>query len=1776
MNQSRRKTLAYKYGPVLLMILLLIGFNGYAQTYNPSAHVVVNDAISPAQATPVDSRSMFYDATNFVYRPYQSVSEVRSYLNLSKYRVGGFLIIVDSGGILQPGGFFTGGVNNYFIFKDGTADANLVETNLFGSSGACATCFQIPNNLSEGVPSTMRTNLGLGSMSTQSTTASSTDLSGTWPSGLTVNSVQGANLANLRNYLNLTNTPAIPPQLNLSTLGLISQSGVYPNLTITGNTPTFEQTLLKLNTTSQVDSINTGAFVFRIFGTSAVGIPGGTTAQRPGSPSFGDTRANTDSTGSPLETWNGSAWVHPSGGGGGGGSGITALTGDGTASGTGSVPFTLATVNTNVFGSNTALKVTVNGKGLITAAVAMSASDIKSILGYTPYDSLNPKGYISLTSLSASSPLSYNNGTGAFSIQVANTSQNGYLSSTDWNTFNGKLSNALSSGNIFVGNASNIATGQTMTGDVGINNTGVSTIQTNAVTTSKINGNAVTYAKIQLSTQQALLGAPAAGAYQEIQLGTNLSITGGVLNASTAGAQTLVYTQNATNNNLAITGGNSVNFLIATATKAGLVDSAHYHFLDSLYLGLKIFNLYAGNLMTATGLDTLNAGGNALNNTTFAMGAFSLSITGLPNKSTPLSTDSILMETAPGQMYKIPFITGGITQLTGDVTAGPGSGSQVATISALAVTTGKLAANAVTLGKMSTNASSTLLGYDVSGNAQDVALGTNLSLVSGVLNATGGGGNVTRNYLSDSIFQSAVFRYRDTTLGIKYQQDYAVSPMFVDSLRVLGLRAGYDSSNWVTIGSGSYLQTNSGYSVVGGKLVATGSLSYPNYIRLPNPTKLDNWTIQMDYKITSLVTTDSGFKIRMVTINPAVTANLEAYLNTATGANFGKIALNSIQAGTGSFEQYSSTAMPTILANDSISVTLYYNFGTVIVTATDWTQLTTVSASFTNTFTSGTTYAVTNIGQVTLSPGPSTYQIDRIKYSSNQPYAPNMLVIGYSITDGFFAGSLLADWARAIGAGVNAGTGDQTGQMIQKYAEIIAQKPKSVLIGGLAGNDIAAGISSAVWQANLTGIYDTLTAHGIAVYFTLESPRNSVDITAANTYIKAQWPGRWIDIYTPLWSGSGTGLNAAYSVDGTHWNAAGHLLVTNVVDTSAQYLSVATGNSNLGIVQYYASPTYTNKDSTTLVDLRNMVKYVGSHSGTGGVTQGGSRNDGFLMMQSGANRIITSLIKTDSTGSSPTITFGNTIGFKFIENYAGSGDIPAGSAFFGSTTKVLALFPDNTSGGTNAAVMLTSLDNGGVHSWAEKFNTASGFGVARFNKEGGFAQFNVLSNAPNGDAILELGAGNLTPNINNTDSLGTFNHQFAGLFCGFAKFTAALGVGTAPVNTSFFSLHGATTGASVINIGIGVTPTTLNQGDIWATLNNLNYFDATAGTVNLLSNFYIRDGTLSGNRTVTMSGNSLTFTGGPISMAGNAYNNSLGSSLLLNSSTIGNSVTAASGTVTDFANMSLSGGSLTATNTGVVYTNASTLYLVGAPSASTNVTITNPFALKVAAGAVTFNSGQFLITGASNWNPGANIPGSRISIAPGTLTDNVTAASTVVPNAFVFGISNSVLAATNTAVTYTNASTLYVNGPPSSGTNTTLTNAWSLQVGGGNSLFQGDIYSAHYLDNSSTPGIAAGTGAGTSPTVSITGTDQSGKITVTTGTAPTLSGVIATITYASGFSFRTGTYPILFPGNAATALLSGTSMVFTTGAQTNFTLTAGTVALTGATSYVWYYKIGGN
>ena len=102
------------------------------------------------------------------------------------------------------------------------------------------------------------------------------------------------------------------------------------------------------------------------------------------------------------------------------------------------------------------------------------------------------------------------------------------------------------------------------------------------------------------------------------------------------------------------------------------------------------------------------------------------------------------------------------------------------------------------------------------------------------------------------------------------------------------------------------------------------------------------------------------------------------------------------------------------------------------------------------------------------------------------------------------------------------------------------------------------------------------------------------------------------------------------------------------------------------------------------------------------------------------------------------------------------------------------------------------------------------------------------------------------------------------------------------------------------------------------------------------------------------------------------------------------------------------------------------------------------------------------------------------------------------------------------------------------------------------------------------PTIAAGTAAGTSPTVSITGNDQHGVISITTGTAPT-TGILATITFGNAWSSSPLT-PVIGPatGNA------GGSGVFVDPADVGTTTwkLRTSAALSAGTSYKFAYHIG--
>jgi hypothetical protein len=101
---------------------------------------------------------------------------------------------------------------------------------------------------------------------------------------------------------------------------------------------------------------------------------------------------------------------------------------------------------------------------------------------------------IGVGALNTQAPITYNSMTGTISISKADTGTNGYVSAADFTTFNNKLSSALASSLILVGNGSNIAAAVAMSGDATLANTGALTLANTGV-------GAGTYTKITVDTK---------------------------------------------------------------------------------------------------------------------------------------------------------------------------------------------------------------------------------------------------------------------------------------------------------------------------------------------------------------------------------------------------------------------------------------------------------------------------------------------------------------------------------------------------------------------------------------------------------------------------------------------------------------------------------------------------------------------------------------------------------------------------------------------------------------------------------------------------------------------------------------------------------------------------------------------------------------------------------------------------------------------------------------------------------------------------------------------------------------------------------------------------------------------------------------------------------------------------------------------------------------------------------------------------------------------------
>ena len=427
-------------------------------------------------------------------------------------------------------------------------------------------------------------------------------------------------------------------------------------------------------------------------------------------------------------------------------------------------------------------------------------------------------------------------GTGGTVTNVSVTAADGITASVGTSTTTPAISLGLgaitptsvaSTGTVTGTNLSGTHTGTssgTNTGDQTITLTGPVTGSGTGSFATTITPQAVTYDKIQFAGAiKRLLGSDATGtSIGEINLGSNLSMTGNTLSASAPGTGTVTSVNaDGSTTGMSFTGGPVITS--GTLTLGGT---------------LALTNGGTGAISAAAALTSLgaypanNPNGYNTGTVTTASVVTANGVSGtVANDSTTPAITIVLGAIVPTSVAATGTVTGtnvsGTTSgtntgdqtitLTGDV-GGSGTGSFAATIGA----------NAVSYGKMQAiSASSKLLGSTASGTAvAEITLGTNLSMTGSTLNATGGGGGtvtsvgvsgaglgVTNPNTTPVISQSSASAVNDGYMSIAY------------ATKLDGIAVGASVTSVAASGGTTGLSFTGGPITGAGTLIMNGTLN---------------------------------------------------------------------------------------------------------------------------------------------------------------------------------------------------------------------------------------------------------------------------------------------------------------------------------------------------------------------------------------------------------------------------------------------------------------------------------------------------------------------------------------------------------------------------------------------------------------------------------------------------------------------------------------------------------------------------------------------------------------------------------------------------------------------------------------------------------------------------------------------------------------------------------------------------------------------------------------
>lgn len=342
-------------------------------------------------------------------------------------------------------------------------------------------------------------------------------------------------------------------------------------------------------------------------------------------------------------------------------------------------------------------------------------------------------------------------------------------------------------------------------------------------------------------------------------------------------------------------------------------------------------------------------------------------------------------------------------------------------------------------------------------------------------------------------------------------------------------------------------------SVVGAGLQFSGGANTSDQsLDFHLPTNLQYYRISMEVTVGTKNGTSYGFGAGIRSINPVTNGTMYSKFDMSTGGSSGKTSFSI--GGT-----VSDTAI-SFTVGDKILFTFEQNLDEYIVTATNITAGGASATSFYRFQTQTATTLPHNTGKFSIFSLGGTFTVNKFSVTSKEQVGAEIMVVGDSKSvPAYLYGGYEAGYAHRLSAAygsvvVSAGAGDRTVEVLAHIAEIIALKPKNVLLA-IGSNDIRTGVAGYI--TNYHSITSQLQAAGINVIHLLPFPENTsgagVDVTPLVNDIITTYTTSYIDTNTDLKSN----LAAYILSDDVHTNDDANYLIASKIISSGLLTNVS-------------------------------------------------------------------------------------------------------------------------------------------------------------------------------------------------------------------------------------------------------------------------------------------------------------------------------------------------------------------------------------------------------------------------------------------------------------------------------------------------------------------------------------------------------------------------------------------------------------------------------------------